>query len=147
MPRPRAAPTYRAGGSDPPGRGCGAGAAPTWDPRGSPRRRGRRPASPTAGPRVAEAKFPRLKRLADFDTGAWTHPPSHAGTPHVGAYLDAGEPVVMLGDSGTGKTHLLIGLGLAACEQADGCGTPPPHSWSTSSSSRRRPRLSRIVGN
>jgi DNA replication protein DnaC len=31
--------------------------------------------------------------------------------------MDAGEPVVLLGDSGTGKTHLLIGLGLAACEQ------------------------------
>jgi len=27
-----------------------------------------------------------------------------------------GEPVVLLGDSGTGKTHLLIGLGIAACE-------------------------------
>ena len=26
-------------------------------------------------------------------------------------------PVVILGDSGTGKSHLLIGLGLAACEQ------------------------------
>ena len=35
----------------------------------------------------------------------------------TGAYLDNGEPVVLLGDSGTGKTHLLIGLGLAACEQ------------------------------
>ncbi|WP_344063433.1 ATP-binding protein, partial [Nostocoides vanveenii] len=34
-----------------------------------------------------------------------------------GTYLEAGEPVVMLGDSGTGKSHLLIGLGLAACEQ------------------------------
>ena len=31
--------------------------------------------------------------------------------------MDAGEPVVLLGDSGTGKSHLLIGLGLAACEQ------------------------------
>ena len=35
----------------------------------------------------------------------------------AGAWIDAGEPVVLLGDSGTGKTHLLIGLGLAACEQ------------------------------
>jgi DNA replication protein DnaC len=34
-----------------------------------------------------------------------------------GAYLDAGEPVVLLGDRGTGKGHLLIGLGLAACDQ------------------------------
>ncbi len=29
----------------------------------------------------------------------------------------AGEPLVLLGDSGTGKTHLLIGLGTAAAEQ------------------------------
>ncbi len=34
-----------------------------------------------------------------------------------GSYLDAGDPVVFLGDSGTGKNHLLIGLGIAACEQ------------------------------
>jgi DNA replication protein DnaC len=31
--------------------------------------------------------------------------------------MTAGEPVVLLGDSGTGKSHLLIGLGVAACEQ------------------------------
>ena len=35
----------------------------------------------------------------------------------AGAWIDAGQPLVLLGDSGTGKTHLLIGLGLAACEQ------------------------------
>ena len=33
-----------------------------------------------------------------------------------GTWIDAGEPVVLLGDSGTGKTHLLIGLGTAAAE-------------------------------
>ena len=33
-----------------------------------------------------------------------------------GAWIDAGEPVVLIGDSGTGKSHLLIGLGVAACE-------------------------------
>jgi DNA replication protein DnaC len=68
--------------------------------------------------RIAEAHFPRLKRLADFNIDA---------VPTIGAaviaklaqgdYMDAGEPVVLLGDSGTGKSHLLIGLGLAACEQ------------------------------
>ena len=67
--------------------------------------------------RVAEAKFPRLKRLADFDLNANTIPAGTLAHLASGAYLDAGEPVVMLGDSGTGKTHLLIGLGLAACEQ------------------------------
>ena len=67
--------------------------------------------------RVAEAKFPRLKRLADFDLDAGSIPAATLAHLASGSYLDAGEPVVMLGDSGTGKTHLLIGLGLAACEQ------------------------------
>jgi DNA replication protein DnaC len=68
--------------------------------------------------RIAEAKFPRLKRLSEFNVDAV---PSIAaaqlGTLASGAWIDAAEPVVLLGDSGTGKTHLLIGLGLAACEQ------------------------------
>jgi DNA replication protein DnaC len=42
--------------------------------------------------------------------------PAEVAALAAGAYLAAGEPVVLLGDSGTGKTHLLIGLGLAACE-------------------------------
>ena len=68
--------------------------------------------------RVVEAKFPRMKRLADFDLTA--NPavnPATIATLASGNYLDAGEPVVLLGDSGTGKSHLLIGLGVAACEQ------------------------------
>jgi DNA replication protein DnaC len=68
--------------------------------------------------RVNEAKFPRLKRLADFNLDA-VPSINPATLTHLaaGGYLDAGEPVVLLGDSGTGKSHLLIGLGLAACEQ------------------------------
>jgi DNA replication protein DnaC len=68
--------------------------------------------------RITEARFPRLKRLADFDLNtAPTIQPAQLAALASGAYLDAGEPVVLLGDSGTGKSHLLIGLGLAACEQ------------------------------
>jgi DNA replication protein DnaC len=68
--------------------------------------------------RITEAKFPRLKRLADFSTDAVPAiTPALLGSLAAGTYLDKGEPVVLLGDSGTGKTHLLIGLGLAACEQ------------------------------
>ncbi len=68
--------------------------------------------------RVHEARFPRLKRLADFDLGAApTVNPATVAALASGAYLDTGDPVVLLGDSGTGKSHLLIGIGLAACEQ------------------------------
>jgi len=67
--------------------------------------------------RVVEARFPRLKRLEDFDLAAAPsiNPATIAGLAK-GAWIDAGEPVVLLGDSGTGKSHLLIGIGLAACE-------------------------------
>lgn len=68
--------------------------------------------------RIAEARFPRIKTLADFNLDvAPSIQPAVFAALASGAYLDAGEPVVALGDSGTGKTHLLIGLGLAACEQ------------------------------
>jgi DNA replication protein DnaC len=66
---------------------------------------------------VIEARFPRLKRIGDFDFSL--APP---GTDAVvaalaqGSYLEKGEPVVFLGDSGTGKSHLLIALGLLATE-------------------------------
>ncbi|HEY5436004.1 MAG TPA: IS21-like element helper ATPase IstB [Candidatus Limnocylindrales bacterium] len=68
--------------------------------------------------RIAEARFPRLKRLEDFDLAAAPAipPATLAGLASL-AWVAAGEPVVLLGDPGTGKTHLLIGLGIAACEQ------------------------------
>ena len=85
--------------------------------------------------RIHEAKFPRMKRLADFDlSAAPTVNPATIATLAGGAYLDAGDPVVLLGDSGTGKSHLLIGLGIAACEQ----GRPSP-APSSSTSWWRRP--------
>ena len=68
--------------------------------------------------RVSEAKFPRTKRLADLDLAAMPSLPP-ATLAHLAgcAWVTAGEPLVALGDSGTGKTHLLIGLGTAAAEQ------------------------------
>ena len=68
--------------------------------------------------RIHEARFPRLKRLADFDLAAAPSVnPATVAALASGAYMAAGDPVVLLGDSGTGKSHLLIGLGIAACEQ------------------------------
>ena len=69
--------------------------------------------------RIHEARFPRTKRLVDFDLDAApTINPATIATLANGHYLDSGDPIVLLGDSGTGKSHLLIALGIAACEQA-----------------------------
>lgn len=67
--------------------------------------------------RIHEARFPRTKRLADFDVSASPVDAATIASLASGTYLDKGEPVVLLGDSGTGKSHLLIGMGMAACEQ------------------------------
>ncbi|SDI84866.1 DNA replication protein DnaC [Arthrobacter subterraneus] len=68
--------------------------------------------------RVKEAKFPRAKRLEDFDAAQLPDlPPATLAHLATGAWIDKGEPLVLLGDSGTGKTHLLIALGTAAAEQ------------------------------
>lgn len=68
--------------------------------------------------RIAEARFPRLKRLTDFDLAAAPTIPlaTLAGLTTL-AWVTAGEPVVLIGDPGTGKSHLLTGLGIAACEE------------------------------
>jgi DNA replication protein DnaC len=68
--------------------------------------------------RVNEAKFPRTKRLSEFDPSPLPDlPPSTLAHLAGGGWIDKGEPLVLLGDSGTGKTHLLIALGTAAAEQ------------------------------
>ncbi len=67
--------------------------------------------------RIGEARFPRIKRLADFSPDPVPGIAAQLAALESGAWIDAGQPLVLLGDSGTGKTHLLLGLGLAACEQ------------------------------
>lgn len=69
--------------------------------------------------RIAEAKFPRLKRLEDFNF------PEAPGVPAqtvkelaTCAFIDRAENVIFLGDSGTGKSHLAIALSLCACMQS-----------------------------
>jgi DNA replication protein DnaC len=68
--------------------------------------------------RIADARFPRLKRLSEFDLAAAPSiPPATLAALTTLAWVTAGEPVVLLGDPGTGKSHILIGLGMAACEE------------------------------
>jgi DNA replication protein DnaC len=53
--------------------------------------------------RINDAKFPRLKRLADFNIDAVpTIAAATVGHLAAGHYMDAGEPIVLLGDSEAG---------------------------------------------
>ncbi len=68
--------------------------------------------------RIQEARFTKVKTLEAFD---------FSDTPQVaasrirslaeGGYLKRSEPIIFLGEAGTGKTHLATGLGVAACRQ------------------------------
>lgn len=72
----------------------------------------------TVARRLKEAHPPRLKTLEEFDfTRAPRISPSRIAALADGGYLERAEPVVFIGDSGTGKTHLLTGLCVAACRQ------------------------------
>jgi DNA replication protein DnaC len=66
--------------------------------------------------RVADAHFPRVKHLGEFDCSRSAVTEATVAALAAGAFIDAGDPVVLLGDSGTGKSHLLIGTGMAAAE-------------------------------
>jgi DNA replication protein DnaC len=68
--------------------------------------------------RIHEARLPRIKTLEEFDFAKC--PNISAQQIHElakGDYIAKAEPVIFIGDSGTGKTHLLTGLAVAACRQ------------------------------
>jgi len=65
--------------------------------------------------RIKEARFPAAKTLEEFDFQA---------APHIsaalikklseGEYLERKEPVILIGETGTGKSHLAVALAVAA---------------------------------
>jgi DNA replication protein DnaC len=68
--------------------------------------------------RIRDAHLPRLKTLEEFDF-AQAQQISAARIRELaeGGYIERKEPIVLIGECGTGKTHLAIGLCLAACRQ------------------------------
>ncbi len=59
--------------------------------------------------------FPRPKRIEDFDFAANPDVPAALiATLARSAWVAAGQPCCLIGDSGTGKSHLLIALGTEA---------------------------------
>ncbi len=67
--------------------------------------------------RVKEARLPRLKTLQEFDFAASPVAAVRIADLAGGGYISRAEPVLLLGEAGTGKTHLASGLCVAACEQ------------------------------
>ena len=68
--------------------------------------------------RLIDARFPALKYLQDFRFD------ENQGIPQAtiaalaeGSWITDRESVILIGDSGTGKTHLATALGIAACQQ------------------------------
>lgn len=70
------------------------------------------------GNRTRDAQLPRLKTLEEFDFGqAPQIPAAKIRELAEGGYIERSEPVVLIGECGTGKSHLATGLCLAACRQ------------------------------
>jgi DNA replication protein DnaC len=68
--------------------------------------------------RLKLARFPYEKRLEDFDFSAVPSvPKARVLELAQGAFITQRENVLVVGASGLGKTHLLLGLGRAACLQ------------------------------
>jgi DNA replication protein DnaC len=68
--------------------------------------------------RIRDAQLPRMKTLEEFDfTKAPQIPAAKMRDLAQGGYIERSEPIVLIGDCGTGKSHLATGLCVAACQQ------------------------------
>jgi DNA replication protein DnaC len=68
--------------------------------------------------RITEAHFPKVKTLEGFAFSEAPHIPAAVVRKLAeGGYLQRSEPIIFLGEAGTGKTHLATGLALEACRQ------------------------------
>ena len=72
----------------------------------------------TVARRIKEAHFPKVKTLEEFAFGDAPHiPVAVVRNLAEGGYLQRSEPIIFLGETGTGKTHLATGLAVDACRQ------------------------------
>jgi len=68
--------------------------------------------------RLIDARFPAIKRLEDFRfADNPTVPQATIAALAEGAWIDDRESIILIGDSGTGKTMLATALAVCACQQ------------------------------
>ena len=68
--------------------------------------------------RLNDARFPALKHLDDFRFADNPKiPQATIAALAEGSWINDRESVILIGDSGTGKTHLATALAIAACQQ------------------------------
>ena len=72
----------------------------------------------TVARRIKDAHFPKVKTLEEFAFSEAPHiPVAQIRNLAEGGYLQRSEPVIFLGEAGTGKTHMATGLAVEACCQ------------------------------
>jgi DNA replication protein DnaC len=72
----------------------------------------------TIARRLKDAHLPRVKTLEEFDFGqAPAISAARVQALAEGTYIERAEPVVFIGECGTGKTHLMTALCVSACRQ------------------------------
>ena len=68
--------------------------------------------------RLIDARFPQIKRLEEFRfTDNPKIPQATIAALAEGSWIDDKDSIILIGDSGTGKTHLCIALAVCACQQ------------------------------
>jgi DNA replication protein DnaC len=68
--------------------------------------------------RLIDARFPAIKRLEDFHFADNPKiPQATVAALAEGSWIDDRDSVILIGDSGTGKTHLCTALAVCACQQ------------------------------
>ena len=68
--------------------------------------------------RLQQSHLPRMKTLEEFNFDQARHiPAARIRELADGGYIERAEPVIFIGECGTGKTHLTTGLCVAACRQ------------------------------